>query len=201
MRARRRSPQTLVRRKPPNLNGAAAVYWAARGVLGARAPAYLLAASRPGRAERGGRTLARASWSRRRAGSYQATQLERGAQNGKLSVQWLDGAKWAAASRLPRPTGEGSSRRRDSPLRADESKEEGPRQCRCRIPALPPLRPPPPCTRWLPTGVVVPNVPRKSRRRNALKEAQKQSGTGVDFEGGAGGSISPTFRPNESSNN
>ncbi|KAM7283971.1 hypothetical protein ISCGN_001076 [Ixodes scapularis] len=30
----------------------------------------------------------------------------------------------------------------DSPFCADESKREGPRQCRCRIPALPPLEPP-----------------------------------------------------------
>ncbi|KAL3207006.1 hypothetical protein MRX96_010337 [Rhipicephalus microplus] len=126
MPARWRSPQTLVRRKPPNLNGAAAVYWAARGVLGARAPAYLLAASRPGRAERGGRTLARASWSRRRAGSYQATQLERGAQNGKLSVQWLDGAKWAAASRPPRTTGRAAAEGATPPCVRTSPKKKAP---------------------------------------------------------------------------
>lgn len=170
-------------RKPPNLNGRRVCRQfigrlrAARGVC-ARAPAYL-AATRPGRAAR---TLARrrASWSRQRAGGYQATQRERGAQNGKLSVQWLDGAKWAAASRVPRTKGEGSS---PTPpcVRTSPTAKKAPRQCRCRIPALPPLHPPlAPCCRCctrrrLPTGVVVPNVPTKSHADPGMRPKRHKS--------------------------
>lgn len=169
-------------RKPPNLNGRRVCRQfigrlrAARGVC-ARAPAYL-AASRPGRAAR---TLARrASWSRQRAGGYQATQRERGAQNGKLSVQWLDGAKWAAASRVPRTKGEGSSPTppcvRTSPTAKKAPGSAGAGFLRSR-PFTPPLAPCCRCCtrRRLPTGVVVPNVPTKSHADPGMRPKRHKS--------------------------